>query len=83
MLANRLPLRALKKDLAIHFVKAGLGIFLMAEYLDNLLTGHHLFHKGFSLSQSDLLAQEVFGGTVRDIASQKSHADDAGHHNQP
>ena len=39
-----------KEDLAIDLVKVSFGALLMAEYLDDLLSGHHFLHKGLGLS---------------------------------
>ena len=54
----------------------------MAEYLDNLLAGHHFLHKRLGVGQGDLLAQEVGGGALGDGAGGEDHADDADHHDE-
>ena len=72
----------IEKDLAVYLIKIRLGAILMAEHLDDLLTGHHLLHKGFGIGDGDLLAQEIFGGTAGDGPSCDGHADDACNHQQ-
>ena len=71
-----------EEDLVIYFVKICSGFVLVAEDLDDLLSGHHLLHEGFGFGQRNLLAQEVFGGVAGDIAGSKGHADDAGNDDQ-
>ena len=65
------------ENLAVDLVKVRLGGFLVAEDLDDLLTGHHLFHKGFGIGDGDLLAQEELGRTRGDGAGREHHTDNA------
>ena len=71
-----------EEDLVVDLIKVGLGGFLMAEDLDDLLTGHHFLHKGLGVGQSDLLAQEVGGRPLGDCTGGKDHADNANHHDE-
>ena len=49
------------KYLAVYSVKIFSCLVLMAEHLDDLLPGHHFFHKSLSLCQCNLLPQEECG----------------------
>ena len=54
----------------------------MAKYFYNFLAGHHFLHERLSLSQRDLLAQKIFGGTVRNGPCCKRHADNSRNNQQ-
>ena len=69
-----------EEDFVVDFVKVGLGSFLVAEDLNDLLAGHHFLHERLGVGQSDLLAQEIGGGALGDRTGGEDHADDANHH---
>ena len=63
-------------------VKIFLCLLFVAEYLDNLLSVHHLLHIAFHISQGFLLADEVTGGFATNLLCDKEHTDNSGNNYQ-
>ena len=64
---------AIRKQLIVEHVKVFLRLFLVREYLDNLLPLHHFFHKAFYVGKRALLRHHVFCAIAANLLYNEGH----------
>ncbi|MPM45441.1 hypothetical protein SDC9_92128 [bioreactor metagenome] len=70
------------KQRVVDRVEARLGLRLVAEHLNDLLTVHHFLDEALRLTERALLANEELGGVSADLLDHEQHERDSAEHDE-